>query len=133
MLKIYGSSDDLVELVGVANKVKTCPRCGHDIDEPVECSVGDGDDEVDTGGKNLAIIVGDMEHGGVVVRMRYEHSVTSGCWSAELAQMGEGVPIPWPVLVATTLSAGADEGSPYSVMVKVDAPHGTPVRWEKPS
>jgi len=132
MLKIYGSSDDLVELEGVCNMMRTCPKCGRDIDEPSECIVGDGTDEIDTGSRPCAIIVGDVENGGVVVKMRYEESVTSGCWSAEIAQLGENVPIPWPVQVITMLSSRADGGVPYSVKVTIDAPHKTPVRWEKP-
>lgn len=104
MIKIYGTSDDLVEIEG------------HPSGDEVGCYDQD-----------VCIMVGSMESGGVAVRMHYGSRVAalhkeaaSGCWSAEITPLHEDKPIPWPIQITT-------EG--YSAAVLIDAPAGVDLRW----
>jgi len=121
MLKIYGASDDLVELEGIGELVRKCPECGHDIDEPSRAVVGHSSGEFGSG--DLMVVVGGVDGApGIRVRVRYGRFGV-GCWSAEVCQIDEDVPIPWPVSIKHSVRG-------YSVVVEIDAPDGTPVRWE---
>lgn len=107
MLKIYGASDDLVELEGCV------------------------EDEIDCYDKWVQITVGypEAEHGrasqGVKVIMRYAPKwVNAGVWSAEIFPIDEDVEIPWPVKVELSERK-------YSAQVVIDCPEGTPVTWKK--
>lgn len=95
MIRIYGASDDLVEIEG----------------HP------DGD-EVGCYDEDVLIQIGDEETGGVVIRMSYAprfnaFTAAFACWSAEIAQIDEDKPIPWPISISTNR---------YSVEVRIDAP-----------
>lgn len=98
MLKIYGASDDLVELEGFIRDEVDC------YDKPVQIKVGTDDS-------------------GLIITMRY--GVLGAVWSAELSQLDEDVPIPWPVTVVTQGRREDDVG--YSVAVCIDCPDDTPV------
>lgn len=97
MIHIYGASDDLVEIEG----------------HP------DGD-EIGCYDQDVLIKIDDGQGGGVAVRMSYQprmaplgDGVAAGCWSAEIAQIDEDHPIPWPLSIDTFH---------YSVRVRIDAP-----------
>lgn len=135
MLKICGASDDLVELEGIGKLVKACLTCGQEIDNPTKrygssAVVGEGSEEIGSGdvmvvvGGNLSLdeSIDPSPTGGIHVRMRYGRFGV-GCWSAEVCQIDEDVPIPWPVSIK-------HGGRGYSVVVEIDAPDGTPVRWK---
>lgn len=102
MLKIYGASDDLVRLEGLIS------------------------DEIGCYNQDVRIKVG-TDDGGLRVTMRYgaQHSAV---WSAEVAQIDEDIPIPWPVTVKTQGRRDDDVG--YSVAIVVDCPDDTPVAAE---
>ena len=103
MIKIYGASDDLVEIEGSIHG-----------------------DEIDCYDKSVLITIGEPEASpgrdahGLQIRMRHG---SLGSWSAEVGQIDDDYAIPWPVFLRV-----ADHG--YSVMVCVDAPADTPLRWE---
>jgi hypothetical protein len=101
MLRIYGASDDLVEIEG------------------------DHNDEFEEGD---VIIIGQREASagvsayGVQVRMTYGLAKwnTGATWAADIAPMDDGAEMPWPVTVGL-----AERG--YSALVEVACPKGTPV------
>jgi hypothetical protein len=98
MLKIYGHSDDLVEIEGVH------------------------EDEIGCYDQSVILMVG-TESAGVIVEMNYEND---GCWSAKLKRVGEGCPIPWNISIVPEQRLDLSEG--YSIAVKIDCPAGVPVR-----
>lgn len=61
------------------------------------------------------ITVGNKKEGGIAVTMNYEDT---GCWSAKIEMLADGVRCPWAVRVGTT---------EYVVVVEIDCPDGTPV------
>jgi hypothetical protein len=72
MLRIYGASDDLVELEGI-------------VDEEIP-----GDD--------VTITVGELGfEGGLTVRALYGR--INACWEMAVGLLDEDEPIPWPVTV----------------------------------
>jgi len=103
MLKIYGASDDLVEIEGHVREEFNV------IDRPCRVRVGTAND------------------GGVDVVMLYGKS---GMWGASIELLdGDGeldncAPIPWPIEVRKGLRG--IEAS-YSVVVEIACPDGTPV------
>lgn len=104
MLKIYGSSDDLV------------------------CVEGLYDDEFREGD---VLVVGDREAAlgcnaqGMLVRLSYAPDwVGTAIWTAELAPMDDGAPIPWRVEMTQS-----ERG--YSAQVLVHCPTGTPVSVQR--
>lgn len=106
-LKIYGASDDLVEIEGHFTE------------------------EVDCYDKNVLITVGwpeasaGEESRGLQILMKYAPKWTdSGVWSAELAPLDEDVKIPWPVSVKL-----GERG--YTVEVIIDCPDDVPVTFKK--
>ena len=111
MIRIYGASDDLVEIEG------------HPDGEEVGCY-----------DKDVVVIIGTMT-AGLVVRMSYDGAtvpesaglgeVGFGCWSARVVQVAEDAPVPWPVTITTAGSSSGAVG--YSVCVNIDAPAGTPL------
>lgn len=112
MLRLSGSSDDLVCLEGVLEDEIEA------LDRIVRLVVGGTPDEATP----AAGVVVDLEYGG------------AGCgavWSARVMQVAEGAPIPWDVrfVVAAPVSTHA---TPYSVAVELDCPAGTVVRaWRR--
>ena len=96
MLKIYGSSDDLIEVEGHI-------REEYYVSDPVptvlQIANTDGD----------ALIV-------TFVYGRYDNT-----WSAEVSQVTEDAPIPWPV----TITAEPDS---YTVAVNIDCPDDTTIQ-----
>lgn len=100
MIRIYGASDDLVEVENDARPLRPGEpdEIGH-FNRPTLLRVTPIDG---------------AERGGLLVRMRYA-SFPGAVWSAELAQIDEDEPIPWPVTVR--------HGKPsrgYSVVVEID-------------
>lgn len=109
MLRIYGCSDDLVEV--------------ESDDSPTdvnEYSPPDGGAVRFTIGWSEAAIGRDAA--GVEVTMSYG---SMGVWSAEVGQMDDGAKIPWPITIGQH-DGGRDRF--YSVGVIVGCPPGTPVR-----
>jgi hypothetical protein len=76
MLKIYGASDDLVEIEGIVSE------------------------ELGAYDKPRVVTVGDRETGGCVVVAEYAVENRAGVWSMSVSQIDEDVPIPWPVSIA---------------------------------
>lgn len=103
MIRIYGASDDLVE---------------------VEADGPDRGDEYDAGAGGVCLLVG-TEDAGVRVHMIYG---ARGTWKATIDLVDDQKPIPWPVRVENAPVNGTNEG-PYSVMACIDCPIGTP--WKK--
>lgn len=107
MLKIYGASDDLVELEGCVEDEIGC------YDKWVEITVGYTEAEP---GRDTQ---------GVKVIMRYAPKwADAGVWTAEVFPLDEGVEIPWPVKIELSERK-------YSAQVVIDCPDGTPVKWKK--
>jgi hypothetical protein len=99
-VKIYGASDDLVELEGGP----------------------DGDDEIDALDRDVRITIGSDAHGGIVVVMSYAPGdVEDGVWQARLSPIAEDVACPWPVRV---------ECKGYSAVVEIDCPRDVQLRVE---
>ena len=102
MIKIYGGSDDLVEIEG--------------------CTSGD---EVGCYEQDVTIVVGAPEAtgganaSGLRVTMHYGTG-DAGVWEARVSPLDEDVPCPWAVKLTV-------EG--YSAVVEIDAPADTPVTW----
>jgi hypothetical protein len=98
MLKIYGASDDLVELERLTSfgQWSSVDEVGG-YEEIVQVTIGRDD-------------------GGLIVEMHYGEL---GVWSAKVSQIGEDVPIPWNVSIETQDDVG------YSVAVLVDCPDDT--------
>jgi hypothetical protein len=101
MIRIYGTSDDIVEIDGDVSEelsAYTTPR---------------------------VITVGDA-NGGLCVVVEYApaHVNTGGNWRIAVELIGEDVPIPWPVSMEV-------RECPYSPTLVIDCPPGTPVTWDK--
>jgi hypothetical protein len=113
MIKIYGASDDLVEIEG----------------HP------DGD-EVNCYNHDVLVYIGDPTTGGLAIRMTYApnvgevdgESIGFGCWAAEVCQLAEDCPIPWPVTLTVQRRNSGEVG--YSVCVNIDAPTGVPLAFK---
>lgn len=101
MLKMYGASDDLVEIEGKN------PGC----------------DEIGCFDHDVVVTVGDETTGGVRVAWHY-----GGEWTAEIGPLAEGVPIPWPIRVRGA-DARLRE-SDYSAVVEIDCPETVAVSHE---
>lgn len=109
MIRIYGASDDLVEIEG------------HNEGDEIGCYK-----------QAVYVILGGADTGGIAVRMSYAphfskkigQEVGFACWSAEVVQLAESCPIPWPVSIVHTTSHGIG----YSVEVRIDAPADVPMR-----
>lgn len=69
------------------------------------------------GSNRLRFTIGDKDAGGLAVLMEYANAKVTdqGCWHATICQLGEDVPIPWPVRVEVGSSG-------YSVEVNVGCP-----------
>jgi len=104
MLKIYGASDDLVEIEGPGGDEVGC------YDSGVLITIGWTEAQA---GKDAK---------GLVVRMRYGSPGFGSTWSAEVGQIDEDILIPWNVTVRVA-------ERPYSALVIVDCPDDTPVTW----
>lgn len=106
-LKIYGASDDLVEIEGHFSEEIDC------YEKDVLITVGWPEAAA---GKNSQ---------GVFVVMRYAPSwVKSGVWTAEISPFDEDVEIPWTI----TVGLG---GRGYSAEVSIDCPDDVPVKFKK--
>lgn len=117
MLLIRGMSDDIIE--ANIRPVSRCEVCGQEVEIPSQVVVGPELQEHEFGcyGENMVFTIGE-DDAGVVVEMFY-----AGVWGAKIHQLGEDIPIPWPV------SVGSKGG--YTVDVRVDCSEGTKVRWMK--
>ena len=103
MIRIYGASDDLVEIEG------------------------DVSDEVS---QLRWILIGD-ETRGVRVRMKYAATKTSdGVWEGRVEQVKEGVPM-FPITIDEAEPGGHPDPRSYSVRINIDCPPGTPVHVGK--
>lgn len=71
VIKIYGHSDDCLEIGG------------------------DADEEFGAINKRVEILIGDKT-AGVVVGGRYGDA---GVWEFDVRQVDEGVPVPWPISI----------------------------------
>lgn len=102
MIRIYGYSDDLIEIEGnVRNEVSP----------------------------GRTFLIGDDKR-GVKVRMKYGMMKDSaGVWGCSIEQVGEYVPL-FPITIDEAEVNGTNTGS-YSVRVTIDCPTGTPVRYGK--
>lgn len=94
-IRIYGASDDLVEIEG------DVPGC----------------DEYDVGGPRLVMarfLVGPLDSGTVGLRV---FAIYDGCWSFAIGQVGESRPLPgWPIRITQSSDV------PYSVQIEIDVP-----------
>ena len=107
MIRIYGCSDDLVEI--------ECPGRSDElsvIGEDAEIMLGWDEPQPGEGTR------------GLVVTVAYDGP---GTWTAKLSQIDDGAPIPWPVTVKAFDTVRARVG--YSVVVEIDAPDDVPIRW----
>lgn len=104
-IRIYGASDDLIEVEGC-----------------------EGADEFNSYEDGPVMWRGDLRApDGEAVRA---HAVFDGCWSIALGQRDEYDPFPtWPITVAR------HPNMTYSTMVEIDAPDGTVLEnvWPKRS
>ncbi len=71
MLKIYGCSDDLVEVEGILDEEIGC------YDNAVEFTISD-------------------DNGGIRVLVSYDN-FGDGCWSFKVTNLADGLPLPFPV------------------------------------
>lgn len=119
MIRIYGASDDLVEIEG------------HPDGDEVGCY------------NSIVIITIGTEDAGCRVIMRYADGNRGAVWSAQVEQMDEGVPIPWAITIGhcnrdgkplpldvPKNEEGGTRGVAYSVLVQVDAPSSVKLSWE---
>ena len=99
MIRIYGVSDDLVEIEG-------------DVEEEIGCY-----------DKAVTLEVGGAKGGlRVVAEYAPRHASSDvGVWRLGVEPIDEDVPIPWPVRVEL-----AERG--YSPVINIDCPPGTPVQ-----
>lgn len=99
-MKITGHSDDLIH-------VEDHDRADEYNDDCLRFTVGD-------------------KAGGVVVVMEYANAKVTdqGCWHATFCQLGEDIPIPWPVRVEVGSSG-------YSVEAVIGCPKETPLLIER--
>lgn len=110
MLRIYGHSDDVVIVQDDADLVGNEFSCYSEA---------------------CALLVGEQEGDGLFVTMTYESEeccVGPGAyWRAQISRIDcgddNGTPLPWPV----TIRNPRDRETPYSVVVEIDCPGGTPV------
>lgn len=111
-LRIYGESDDLVELEGVCDLVTKCQHCGHEFDQPSAGVVGKGSEEIGCYDSDVTIHVG-FQGAGAFVGVIVDIGFGADGWESRFDNTS-----PWEI--ATGLSGS----------VHIDAPDGTPVRWE---
>jgi hypothetical protein len=105
MIRIYGCSDDLVEI---------------DTDD-------DSSDEIETH-RHVSILVGTKEGGCIVTakyggmeRLAIDGFGGGGTWRLSVDMINEGIPIPWGISIAVAECQ-------YSPTVMIDCPSGTPWR-----
>jgi hypothetical protein len=114
MFKIYGHSDDLVEIE-------------HLDDTGERVKENNRGDEVNCWNGGVNIVIGNAEAvegknaEGIRIAMRY---VKGGCWEARLAPIDEDVPCPF---VTTVLIER------YTAVVMVVCPENTPISWKRVS
>ena len=97
-LKIFGCSDDLVELRGVVDNEIGC------FDEDVKLRIG-------------------TERKGLYVTMKFGRNNTP-TWSMEIEQIDENIPIPWDCLLGQYKS---HYGNTHSPLIHIDGPARTTV------
>lgn len=108
MLKIYGASDDLVEIEGHAREEIDC------YDRKVVITIGWANEESPQSAR------------GVYVIMRYSpRYLRNGCWTAEISPIDEDADIPWPITVEL------EPNRRYSSLVTIDCPKNIPISWKK--
>lgn len=125
-MKIYGGSDDLVEIEGcrvLERSIEDAANVGHGV------TVAIGGAEIVCCELRVVIEIGAREAGagqngaGIRVVMTYASEThDAAVWSADVSPLDEDVPCPWTVTLGT-------EG--YSVVVTIECPAGTPVMWRR--
>lgn len=125
MIRIYGGSDDLVEIEGLDLVEESDDDDDRDDDGPVAglTRAAARPDEIPCYDSTVEIAIGG-EKGGVVVTMDYGEP---GVWSAQIRQIAEDVPVPWPVRIGPPGGARHKTWG-YSVCVEIDAPDNIPVK-----
>lgn len=100
LLKFYGASDDLFEMVG-------------DLEEEIGC--------YDEG---AAYLLRSPGGDGLIVFAQYAPNPTPGAsWMLGVALIDEGVRLPdWPVRLITAPVSGYPDPRPYSPMLEIEAP-----------
>lgn len=107
MLKIYGASDDLVEIEGHVTDEIGC------YDKNVLLTIGWPNEETPQMGRGLYVL------------MRYSPPhFNHGCWTAELSPLEEEAEIPWPVSIKLGRRG-------YTVEINIECPDDVPVSWKK--
>jgi len=95
-VRIYGVSDDLVEVDGV-----------------------NGADEYSAFGRVTRIEIGDVKSGGLAVELEYREN---GCWAATVIPLSDDVAFRWPVsasLGGRGYSAQVEVDCPYDTPYKI--------------
>ncbi|HZB31251.1 MAG TPA: hypothetical protein VE465_13890 [Streptosporangiaceae bacterium] len=101
-IKIYGASDDLVEVEGCEG-----------ADEFNVYGTDTPDSEVMWRGDLIA-------PGGTEAMQVHAIRTGEGCWAVAIGQADESIPLPpWPVRIEQHRSI------PYSTVLRIDAPYGT--------
>lgn len=97
-IRIFGASDDLVEIDGYVRE------------------------EIDAIGEPVTIEVGDEAHGGVSVLVNHtaEHGWAICCTQMLDASDYEPCPIPWPVTLRTKTDDDPDWYPDYSPILEID-------------
>ena len=105
MIRIYGASDDLVEIDGHVREEINC------YSKAVRIEVGDPTDPTT---------------GGCIVWATYAPQevfvAPGGTWLLAVTLFDEDVPLPWPVRLEV-------KECRYSPTLVIGCPTGTPVRW----
>jgi hypothetical protein len=106
MIRIFGNSDDQVYVEQDGQRRQL------DVDHE-EVTVGVG--------------LNAQPAAGCFVTMHYGVGCSIGVWSTTIAQIDEGVPIPWTIRIETA-KVEENIGPVHSVAVVIECPPGTP--WE---
>jgi hypothetical protein len=106
MIRIFGNSDDQVYVEQDAQRRQ----------------IGVPGDEV-----TIGVGLNATPAAGCFVTMHYGVGCSIGVWTATIAQIDEGIQIPWPIRIETA-KAEENVGPVHSVAVVIECPPGTP--WE---
>jgi hypothetical protein len=106
MIRIFGNSDDQVYVESDGKRR-----------------------QIDVKGDEVTIGVGlnASPAAGCFVTMHYGAGCSVGVWTATIAQIDEGILIPWTIRIETA-TARENTGPIHSVAVVIECPPGTP--WE---
>lgn len=121
MIKIWGASDDLVD-IATSHVVEGTDTRFSGRDDPEVKGWRGWELSCYEKSTEIHIVEGppDAPDRGCIVHMRYFGAVAQkGCWSAEVSQLDEGTPMP-PVSI-THADRGAVGRTGYSVLVSVES------------